>query len=413
MTSTVNSADVGIRNATLWANNGDAGAAAATNGTAAGALEELRQFAVQYAGTNPGSGAAAGGNNIVNGAGAPAIDGVTIDLSAEDMAAALLVLQGKTQEAQLKTAKEGLEVNRVKQKNAHESAMKKLDDWVKKSRAAAAKQKALGIFGWIAKAVAFIASAIATVVAAVATVATAGAAAPLLAVATLALVASGMSLASGISQAAGGPPLELSSLMVKACTAILKGLGVPEEKLEGASKIMAGAVAMLVCPATIAVDPALFGNMFGGITQLASDDPTKAAIVTAVFSAVAAVGVGIAMAVLSGGGSAGNMLGETMKSVTRITQGVTGAIQGANTATQGGLNVGIAIDEHNASMAQVDKKKLDAIMLKLQQQMQEDRDEIKKIVEEIQQGVSLVSQMINAAGESRSQISANLGKSMA
>ena len=227
MTSTVNSADVGIRNATLWANNGDAGAAAAINGTAAGALEELRQFAVQYAGTNPGSGAAAGGNNIVNGAGAPAIDGVTIDLSAEDMAAALLVLQGKTQEAQLKTAKEGLEVNRVKQKNAHESAMKKLDDWVKKSRAAAAKQKALGIFGWIAKAVAFIASAIATVVAAVATVATAGAAAPLLAVATLALVASGMSLASGISQAAGGPPLELSSLMVKACTAILKGLGVP------------------------------------------------------------------------------------------------------------------------------------------------------------------------------------------
>ena len=41
--------------------------------------------------------------------------------------------------------------------------MKKLDEWIKKCKDAAAKQKALGIFGWIGKALAFVACAIAAV----------------------------------------------------------------------------------------------------------------------------------------------------------------------------------------------------------------------------------------------------------
>jgi len=80
---------------------------------------------------------------------------------------------------------------------------------------------------------------------------------------------------------------------------------------------------------------------------------------------------------------------------------------------QGGLNVGVSIDEHAAASAQVDRKLFSAMLVKLQAQMEEDQEQIKKVVEEIQNGLSVVSQMIASAGESRSQIAANLGRSMA
>lgn len=413
MSANINTSDLQSRGLTNWGQTGmgdtaAAGEAGATVNSSA-LLEEIRIASLQYAGAQQSANNAQG-NGVVNAAGAPSIDGVSINFSAEDMAAALQVLQGKTQEAQIRTAKEGIEVSKVKQQNAHETAMKKLDEWIKKCKDAAAKQKALGIFGWVAKALAFVACAIAAVAA---TVLTGGAAAPLLAVAIVGMVASGISLASGISQAAGGPPLEISTLLTKACAALLKGLGVPEDKVEAASKIMAGALALVLCPAAIALDPALVGNMAGGIAMLATDDATKIAIVTAVFSLVASIGVGIAMAVMTGGASAADTVSKTLQTVSKAVQAGMGAVQGVNTAVMGGLNIGIAIDEHGAAMAQVDKKKIDALVLMLQKQMEEDRDQLKKVLDEIQQGVSIVSQMINEAGQSRAQISANLGKSLA
>lgn len=402
MNTTINTSDLIARTLGQANQMGTTGAAGATEATgelnSAALLEDMQIAARQYT-----TGMQGGGNGVVDAAGAPSIDGVSFNFSAEDMAAALQVLQGKTQDAQIRTAKEGIEVSKVKQQNAHETAMKKLDEWIKKCKDAAAKQKALGIFGWIGKALAFVACAIAAVAA---TVLTGGAAAPLLAVAVVGMVASGISLASGISQAAGGPSLDVSSLMTKACAALLKAVGVPADKVDAASKIMAGAVALLMCPAAIALDPSVIGNMAGGIAMLATDNPTKVAIVTAVFSLVASLGVGIAMAAMTGGASAAD-------TISKITKAVTGAMQGINTMVTGGLNIGIAMDEHGAAMAQVDKKKIDALVLALQKQMEEDRDQLKKVLEEIQQGVSVVSQMINAAGESRTQIAANLGKSLA
>ncbi len=49
------------------------------------------------------------------------------------------------------------------------------------------------------------------------------------------------------------------------------------------------------------------------------------------------------------------------------------------------------------------------MLTQLQQRMEEEADQIKKIIDEIMDGVATVSQMIQEAGHSRSQIAANVG----
>lgn len=352
---------------------------------------------------------------ISNANGAPAIGNVTVQFSAEDMAAVLLTLQGKTQDAQLRTAKEGLGVSRLKMEQQHKKSMEKIDQWIKKCESAASKSKIGKIFGWVSKIATFLASAIATAALAVATPFSAGATAPLLALSVISLVGSTMSLASAISQAAGGPSLEISSLMTKACSAFLKMVGVPEDKLEAASRVMAGAIG-LAAGATILADSQVLGNLAAGITQLSTNNETTAMIMGAVFSALAGIATAVFTTVATGGAGGAKAVSELTRSIpqaAKVAQHATGAIAGASSLVSGGLNVAVSFDEHAAATAQVDRQKFAALIAKLQAQMEEDHEEIKKVVQQIQEGYSVVSQMIASAGQSRSQITANLGRAMA
>ncbi len=346
---------------------------------------------------------------ISNSNGAPSIGDIAINFSAEDLSAALLVLQGKTQDAQLRTAKEGLGVTRLKMEENHKKALEKLEKWIKKCESAAAKGKLGGIFGWIGKIAAFLATAIATVALAVATPFTGGAAGPLLALAVIGLVGSTMSLVSSISQAAGGPALEISTLMTKACSAFLKSVGVPEEKLEAASRIMAGALGYMT--GAMLADPQLLGGMITSVAQLTITDQNKAAIVGAVFSTLACVALSVVTSAATGGAGAGKSIAEITKSIpqlAKVAQHVAGATSAVSSMATAGMGIGATIDEHAAASAQVDRKQVSAMLVKLQAQMEEDQDLIKKVVQEIQDGLNVVSQMIAAAGESRKQIAANL-----
>ena len=351
---------------------------------------------------------------ISNANGAPSIGNVAINFSAEDLTAALLVLQGKTQDAQLRTAKEGLGVSRLKMEENHKKSMEKIDTWIKKSESAAAKSKLSGIFGWIGKIAAFLASAIATVALAVATPFTAGATAPLLALAVIGLVGSTMSLASAVSQAAGGPALEISSLMTKVCTAFLKAVGVPEDKLEAASRVMAGAIGLVT--GAVLADSQLLGNMVSSIAQLSISDQNKAAIIGAIFSTLACVALTVVTSVATAGTGTANSIADisnTIPQAAKFAQHAASAAAAGSSMATAGLGIGVSIDEHAAASAQIDRKQFSALLAKLQAQMEEDQEQIKKVVQEMQDGLSMVSQMIAAAGESRTQIAANLGRSMA
>lgn len=369
-------------------------------------LGELQRLAATLQAQNPG-----GTSGVTNSNGAPSIDGVQINFSPEDMMAALQVLQGKTQEAQLKTAKEGLQTSKTKMDQSNQRAMDKINEWIKKCEEASAKAKAAGPFGWIVKIATFLAAALAVVAAAVATAATGGAAAPLLALAVIGMVGATISLASQISQAAGGPALELSSLLSKALGKMFEAMGIPKEKAEAAGNLVSGFLGM-ASGVGLVLDPGFAGQFAGGIAALAGADPAQTAIVSAVFSAVAAIAVSVVMIVASGGtnvGAAVDGISKTIMTAARIGQAATSIAAGAASVTQGGLNMAKAVDERDAANIQADKKMIDALIAKLQKSMEEDREEIKKVMQQMQDGIQIVNQMIAGAAQSRSQLSANLG----
>lgn len=341
--------------------------------------------------------------------GAPVIDGVQIDFSPEDMAAALLVLQGKTQDAQLKTAREGIVTNQKRLEERNQQSMNKINEWIQNCKDAAEKEKAASVSSWISKILGFVAAAFAVVVAAVASVGSAGAASPLLGLAVIALVGATISLASQISQEYGGPELEISTWTAKLCSVVLEACGVPKEDAEAAGRMMSGMVGLLTF--AVLVDPAYAGQAFGGFAELVGANADQIAIVTGVATAVATIAISIGMVAAAGPtgvGAAVDGVAKTVLTAGRIGQAVAGIGSGVAGATAGGYNIAKAGNERAANVAQADKKLIDAMIAKLQQQMENDREDIKKVMQEIMDGMNVVSQMINSAGESRSQIAANL-----
>lgn len=314
-----------------------------------------------------------GGNTITNASGAPQLDGVTVNFSAEDMAAMLLVLQSKTQEAQLSTAKEGLNTNKKKLEDQNQRSMDKINDWIKKCEEQSAKEKAGGILNWFQKIFTAVAAAFAVVAAAVATVATGGAAAPLLALAVLSLASSAVSIASEVDKANGG-----------------KGFDHVTEWMDPGS---------------------LIGKGMGELAKAFGADDQQAAIVSATFAVAATIAIMAVSVALTGGASASSQIGQMQKTIltaARVGQAVAGIVGGATQVAKGGVDIAIAHDQRDATLIQADKKKIDAIIAKLQKQMEEDREDIKKVLDEMMEGMNIVSKMINSAGESRAQISSNL-----
>lgn len=332
------------------------------------ALKELADIAGTIKALN--APATTGGNSIVNGNGAPQLDGVTVNFSAEDMAAALLVLQGKTQEAQMGTAKEGINTNKKKLEDQNQRATAKINEWIKKCEEASAKEKAGGVLNWFKKIAGAIAAAFAVVAAAIATVATGGAAAPLLALAVLALASSVVDIASEIDKANGG-----------------KGFDHVTQWMDPGS---------------------LIGKGMGELAKAFGANEEQAAIVSATFAVVATIAIMAASIALTGGASAASDMQKIILTAARVGQAVAGIVAGASTAAKGGVDIAVAHDQRDASLIQADKKKIDAIIAKLQKQMDEDRDEIKKVLDQMMEGMNIVSKMINSAGESRAQITSNL-----
>jgi len=323
-------------------------------------------------------GTGSGGNTITNGNGAPAIDGVTMNFSAEDMAAVLVALQGKTQDAQLATAKEGIKTNQKKLEDQNQRAMDKIKEWAKKCEEASAKEKAGGVLGWFKKIFTAVAAAFAVVAAAVATAATGGAAAPLLALAVLGLASSVVDIASAIDKEMGG-----------------KGFDHVTQWMDPAS---------------------LIGKGFGELAKAMGADEQQVAIVSATFAVVATIAIMAASVVLTGGASAASELSNLSKmllTAARVGQAVAGVASGATQAAKGGVDIAVAVDQNKADLLQADKKKIDAIIAKLQKQMEDDREDVKKVLNEMMEGMNIVSQMIASAGQSRAQLTANLssGKS--
>lgn len=410
-------------------------------------LSELQTMAAQM---NAGRGAAAG-----EAWGVPVLEGPSKTMSPSDMVAFLAFLQGKTQDAQMKTSAEGLDIAQNKITEAHGKAIEKLEEWAANCAAAAEKAKASEESGWFGKIFGFIAAAVAVVVAVVATVATGGAGGPLLALAVIGLVSATTSLASQISKEYGGPALELSSLCTMACTAFLKEMpGVSDADAEKWGGAMAGLVVMTATLGSAAlVDPAFAGlaiSSFAGISGDASDMETVAGIATA----VVAIGISVALIFCAPGSaaSAGAKVADAAGDVASAGAKVADAVGDAATAgakvadaaadvgtaasktvgslktfqagasviqaTASGISGGFKIDEgvkkgdqaelqKTADLANVAKERFTLQAAKLSADMEKLREEMKKVLEELDSNWQLASKVFSDEKDSHDLIQAN------
>jgi len=365
-----------------------------------GQLQEIAAGKLQALGL-PGTGDA-----VTDSRGAPALAAPVKTFSADDMVALLRTMQTKSQDAQLASAKEGLETARIKAEKNTENQLSKIKEWISKCKEADSKGFFAKLFGWVGKIAAALAAVASVVVAAAATAATGGAAAPLLALAVVGMVGATIMLADQVSQEFGGPQISIGNLLQTVVGKFLEACGVDAEMAERIGKVMSGAMAMMV-PVMLLIEPQLMGTMAEGVAKLAGASDDVAGKISMGFGIAAAVTVGIAMAVMSCGAGAG-------AAISRVGGAVVGAgsqiLQGATSIAQGGVGIAVAADRRDAENAIAGKKELEADMVKLQQQMEADREELKKIIQQIEEGMQAVSKMISGAADSMAQITSNIGK---
>ncbi|ARP93563.1 type III secretion system translocon subunit SctE [Bordetella genomosp. 13] len=365
-------------------------------------LAELQNMVAQLEGGKGAPGVSAPTNER----GAPAIAEPSKSFNASDMVDLLRSLRGKSQDAQLKAAATGVESARIAAEKNNENQMEKVKEWIEKCKEAD-KGGLLGkIFGWIGKIFAALAALAAVAVAAVATVATGGAAAPFLAMAVIGAIGATMALADQISQEFGGPEISIGNLIQTVVGKFLEACGVPPETAERIGRVMGGVMAIAM-PVMLLVEPQLLGGMAQNIALLAGADEQTAGYIGMAVGLAAAITAGIAMAVISGGSSVGT-------SATKIASALVGAsaqiVQGATSVATGGIGIATAIDKRDAENAIAEKKELEAAMVKLQKQMEEGREELKKVIQQIEEGLQMVTKMLAGAADSMSQVTSNIGK---
>ena len=397
--------------------NGSNGTAGAM-GTGQVDLEKFYDDVLTLVRQQEGSGVSdRGGNPLIDKNGAPRIDTPSEVFSASDMVDLLRSLRSKTQDEQLSTAQKGLESARIKAEKNTEHQLEKIQEWIDKCKEAESKGALGKIFGWIGKIFAFVAAIATVIAAAAATVATGGSAAPLLALAIVGAISATMTLASAISKECGGPEISINSLIQHTVGKFLTDVcGMDPKQAENVCNIMGGVLAM-TCPIMLAIEPSLLGNMAQSIALMAGVDEKTAGYIGMALTIAAAIGIGIAMAVMTGGSSVastaaqvGNkVLLSSIKVFNTVMSTANTVVSGGTQIAQGGLNISKAQSQEKADKAIADKKELEAMMLKLQKQMEEGREEMKKIIQQIEESTQLVSKMIAGTTDNMNQIAMNMG----
>lgn len=347
---------------------------------------------------------------------APVLDLPTLAFTTDDMAILLTALRSKTFEEQIKTGKEGLEIDRKKSEDINDRAMKKIQEWIDKCKEADEKGKAGGIFGWLTKIFSFIAAAICTALAAVATAVTGGAAAPLLAVSVILLAGTTLSLASAISQECGGPALEPSAWLSDVMTKMLVSFGMDEKQAKSLGKILATVAATVVTGgAALAVDPQLMGNLAGGIAELSGAPKDTAMWLNMAFTMAASLAVMVVATVMTGGAAMTQAVDKMSKfaamamKVGRAMQAGAGITAGATQVGHGAMQIEAADAQHSADRSMAQKKELEALLLKLQKLMEEGREDLKKIMQAVQEMMSVCIRMLTTNSETHLQLIDKIG----
>ena len=381
-------------------------------------------------------------DGVVDQNGAPTLETPIFDFSGDQLALLLAAMDTKIKDLQAKTAREGIEVARVQTETANTDMLEKLQEAIDEQAEAAAKEKENKVWGWIAKVAAFIGAIVAVVAAAAATVATGGAAAPLLVVAVIGAVAATVDLANQINQEVNpdAEPFTLGSLIGDA---IIQAMD--EEGIDGTDRAAASGLASAM--GFLLMQPDLAGQMAedsaiadGRSTEFAANMRMGVTIAAVVTTVIAMIVVTIASGGAASGSTASSATSGTSKAIdvgTKVADTTAdvvsaadkvkkasdaaqqvikaskyiGAINGLaqGTAAVGGGVTGIQVAENQqqAENARAAAKEIEAMLLKLQDQTEEQTARLKEIIAALQEGMTMFTNMIAAAGDQRANIVRN------
>ena len=386
-----------------------------------------------------------GDDGVTDANGAPVLTPTLLtDFSGDELALMLAAIDGQIKQAQAKTAKEGIEAARQRTEAANQEMADKIQESIDQRNEAAEKAKSQKVWGWLSKIAAVIGAIVAVVTAAAATVVSGASASPLLALAVIGLVAATVDLASQINQEInpGAESFTLGSLIGNAVVAQMDRDGT-----DGQGR--AAAAGSMVVVAFLLMQPDLAGQMAetsaladGRSADFASGlrlGITIAAVITTVVAMIVST-------VASGGASSSNVANTTGKTLREVSddvmreladvgeqvadavldsvdvisdvtraaqkilanakyvQAVNGAVMGVASVGQGITGVMAATDQRDAEQARADAKALEAVLLQLQAQSEEQMQRLKEIIAALDEGMSQFSQMIAAAGDQRANL---------
>lgn len=285
----------------------------------------------------------------------------------DSLALMLMDLRNKIGDVQQKTSKEEIMDNMAKNKIANERKLEKLEEFKDKLEEASKAGLAKKIFGWIG-------SVFATIVAAIAAVA--------LTVAAVAACATGVGAVVGIGLAVGA-------------IGAIAGFTAA-----------AGNLTMMVLDETGATE-ALINAIAGDNEDLKEDLMLAKSIltiaVTAVNVAITAI-CGVVSFIMTAGASGLSTLAQIASQIGTIVSAVGAIAGGALTAAKGGVGIYEAVLEKEAAFAKADSMEFQKMMKKLQAMMEHEMDRLREIIEQLEDGMSMVIQVFNKSDDTNMQI---------
>ncbi len=395
-------------------------------GTTAEQIADLQKMASGPIPTTQHTPPAAGNGDVASPKPPPLLD-EPVAFSADDLADQLRHIGTKNQETQQQGIKAAILSNKIKLEENQQARVDKIHE--AQNAANEAKNAAEKKFWWgLAGSILAVAgSTIALGVSIAAAVLTGGGLSAAIVFSSVALVASVTALASVINSKTElikdkdgkAVSFELSNLMTMAASAILEKCGVDKKDANSIGKLATGAAAIaLSCGTVLFLDPAFLSNVVAGGMELGKVDPNVIAIVTAVVTTATALTYGLAASIMSGGGSAGsqvpaklNVLFDVLKTAEKSSLILKGTLQVIGGGTQIGASVeGIkaTIATRDADMAAVDKKNIETAIVGILATMEEETEDMKKILKEIEDTVQGISSIIAGNAQSHSVIAANL-----
>jgi len=355
--------------------------------------------------TPPRQSGSSAGDGVKDANGAPTLPQPITMFSPDDMVALLQHLYAASEQSQLETHKSNVIDTGSKARKANEQQQQKIQEWIRQCEKASKASSIGKIFGLIGKIAAVLAAGTALAVALGLTPFSAGATAPLAVLAGIGLAAATMSLIDHSVKMAGGPEVSLSNGFTKLTGLILTRCGVPADQAEKIGRVVAGAVgASLILP--VLMEPQLLSTMATGICQLSGASDVTTGWVAMGVGVASAIGVGVIMFFASGGTSSPS----TVKAALNASSS---GVQAITQAGEGSAGIASAVYQTRADNKLADKKELDALLVKLNQAMEEGREDIKKLIEQMQDGALLVSRMIQGNAESMRQIISNQSRQTA